>query len=267
MAEVFGVITGAIGIAALFNNCIDCFDYIQIARHFGDDFSTYQLRLDVAKCRLSRWGTAVNVNNDPRFLREVSTDPSLALAQDLLEQIVAKFKSVQKSSLLYKTASRDQEMEICSEEDLSNRVGLTKKAYWAIYDKNKMGRLIDEIFDFINDLEKIFPATPKVTTRLVEMEIEEVNDQQGLKMIQDVAQDSDPILANTTKSKLQEITDQNSARYISGHGRTNVGDIFVTGSFAQPSVRTSNHVDHINGGEASRVQIGNTYGGKSFWDY
>ncbi|KAF0635332.1 hypothetical protein FPSE5266_05467 [Fusarium pseudograminearum] len=232
MAEVFGAVAGAISIAALFNNCIDCFDYIQIARHFGDDFSKYQLRLDVAKCRLSRWGAAVNVNDDPRFCNNASKDQTTTLAETLLGEIVARFESAQKSSLLYKTVSRDPELEICSEADLGavpqrlhthfrtltmqrqNRVGLTKKAYWAIYDKNKMGRMIDDIFDFINDLEKVFPATPQATSRLVEIEIEEVNDQQELKMIQDAAKDSDPILADTTKSKRQEISGQNTVGFI-----------------------------------------------------
>ncbi|EKJ74396.1 HETS [Fusarium pseudograminearum CS3096] len=287
MAEVFGAVAGAISIAALFNNCIDCFDYIQIARHFGDDFSKYQLRLDVAKCRLSRWGAAVNVNDDPRFCNNASKDQTTTLAETLLGEIVARFESAQKSSLLYKTVSRDPELEICSEADLGavpqrlhthfrtltmqrqNRVGLTKKAYWAIYDKNKMGRLIDDIFDFINDLEKVFPATPQATSRLVEMDIEEVNDQQGLKMIQGAAKDLDPILADTTESKLQEITGQNTAGYISGKGRTNIGHTFVNDSFVQSKGfcdNTFNHVDEINLDETARVNIGNTYGGKGFWD-
>lgn len=287
MAEVFGAVAGAIGIAALFNNCIDCFDYIQISRHFGEDFSKYQLRLDVAKCRLSRWGAAINVNSDPRFSNNASNDQTTTLAETLLGEIVARFESAQKSSLLYKTVSRDQEMQVCSEADLGavpqrlhshlrtltmhrqNRVGLTKKAYWAIYDKNKMGRMIDDIFDLINDLEKVFPATPQATSRLAEMEIQEVNDQQGLMMIQDTAQDLDPILADTTKRKLQEITGQNTARCISGKGRTNIGHTFVNDSFVQSKGfcdSTFNHVDEINLDETARVNIGNTYGGKGFWD-
>jgi hypothetical protein len=35
MAEVFGTVAGALSVAALFNNCVDCFEYIQLGRHFS----------------------------------------------------------------------------------------------------------------------------------------------------------------------------------------------------------------------------------------
>jgi hypothetical protein len=38
MVEVFGVVSGAVGVAAAFNHYVTCFEYIQFARHFGDDF-------------------------------------------------------------------------------------------------------------------------------------------------------------------------------------------------------------------------------------
>ncbi|KAL3600003.1 hypothetical protein FPOAC2_04232 [Fusarium poae] len=287
MAEVFGIVTGAISIAALFNNCVDCFEYIQIARSFGDDFSTYQLRLDVAKCRLSRWGAAVNVNNDPRFLKDASADPTMALAQDVLEQIVAKFKTAQKASLMYKTTAKDKDMQVCSKEDLGkvsqrlhhhlrsltlkrqNRVGLTKKAYWAIYDNKKMARMIEDIFTLMNDLEEVFPATPQATTRLVEMEIEEVSDAQELKMIQDVAKGLDPVLEGSSKGKLEKVIANNSAGRINGTSAVNIGHTYVKESFLQSKGSrdtSTNHVGEINGGKHTRVNVGNTYGGKGFWD-
>jgi hypothetical protein len=34
MAEVFGTVAGALSVAALFN-CVDCFEYIQLGRHFS----------------------------------------------------------------------------------------------------------------------------------------------------------------------------------------------------------------------------------------
>lgn len=39
MAKVFGVIAGALNVAALFNNCIDCFEFVQLGRRFGRDYS------------------------------------------------------------------------------------------------------------------------------------------------------------------------------------------------------------------------------------
>ncbi|KAG5659178.1 hypothetical protein KAF25_000380 [Fusarium avenaceum] len=233
MTEVFGAVAGAISIAALFNNCIDCFDYIQLAKSFGEDFSRYQLRLDVAKCRLSRWGAAIDINNDSRFLGDASADPTVELAMNMLREIVERFGAAHRVSLWYKATSTEQQSTaICTEADLEtvsqrlhnrfrrlaiqrqNRVSLIKKAYWAIYDKRYMGKVIDDIFDFLNELEKVFPAPPQAITQLVEMEISEVNDQQELKMIQDVAKDLDLVLEAATKSKFREITGKNTAHIL-----------------------------------------------------
>jgi hypothetical protein len=79
MAEVFGVIASALSVAALFNNCVDCFEFIQLGRRFGSDYERCQLRLDIAKTRLGRWGEAVKVNEDARFYSDSPTDKSVQL--------------------------------------------------------------------------------------------------------------------------------------------------------------------------------------------
>lgn len=53
IAEVFGVMSGALSIAALFNNAVECFEDVQLGRHFAADFQSCQLRLDTARLRLS----------------------------------------------------------------------------------------------------------------------------------------------------------------------------------------------------------------------
>ncbi|KAH7174130.1 prion-inhibition and propagation-domain-containing protein [Fusarium flagelliforme] len=287
MAEVFGAVAGAISIAALFNNCIDCFDYIQLAKSFGEDFSRYQLRLDVAKCRLSRWGAAIDINNDSRFLGEMSSDPTVELAKNVLREIVESFGTAHRTSLRYKAASKEQSTATCGEADLEivsqrlhnrfrtltikrqSRVSLIKKAYWAIYDKDHMGRVIDGIFHLLNELEKVFPTIPQATRELAEMEIKEVSDQQELKMIQDVAKGLDPVLEDTTKSKIRGITGMNTVGRIDTRGRANVGYTFATESLIHSEGfrdNTTNRVNEIIGGENSRVNVGNTYGGTGFWD-
>ncbi|KAI1068455.1 hypothetical protein LB507_004343 [Fusarium sp. FIESC RH6] len=241
MAEVFGAVAGAISVTALFNECIDCFHYIQIARHFGQDFSRYQLRLDVARCRLSRWGAAANVNNDPRFMNNMLSDDATRLHNR------------------FATLTLDRQ----------NRVGLLKKASWALYDKEYMGRMIEDIATSINELERVFPVAPQTMQRLATMEIEELNDEQELKMLQDVTKGLDPVLKDMTEHRLQELTGKNSAGRVAGNGSVNIGHTFVKESFVQaqgPKDNTTNHVDEIDGGEKSRVNVGNTYGGKGFWD-
>ena len=49
MAEVFGIVASALSVAALFNNCVDCFEYIQMGRHFSYNYKRCQLKLNIAK--------------------------------------------------------------------------------------------------------------------------------------------------------------------------------------------------------------------------
>ncbi|KAF4494045.1 HETS-like protein [Fusarium agapanthi] len=287
MAEIFATVTGAISIAGLFNNCVDCFNYVQIARHFGEDFSPYQLRLDVAKCRLARWGASIDINNDRRFSLIEPADPTVVMAQDILKEIGARFEAAYKVSRRYKTRTTEKGTRICTEADLSpvsqrvhtrfdvltkqrcKSLGLMKKTGWALYDKSYMGRMIGDIITSIEDLEKVFPSTPQVTRQLVEMEIEEINDEQELELIRDVTEGLYPVLSNASKDKIVEIASKNTAGKITGQGRVNIGNTFVTGSFSNSRgirVSTVNHVDEVNTTQSSRVNIGNTWGGKGFWD-
>jgi hypothetical protein len=74
MAQVFGTVSGALSVAARFNNCVDCFEYIQLGGHFGRDFERCQLKLDLAKIRSSRRGKAVDINDHPRFATNTPDD-------------------------------------------------------------------------------------------------------------------------------------------------------------------------------------------------
>jgi hypothetical protein len=40
MAEVFGVVAGSVSVAAIFNNVVDCFEYVQLGGHFDFDHAT-----------------------------------------------------------------------------------------------------------------------------------------------------------------------------------------------------------------------------------
>ncbi|EEQ27527.1 hypothetical protein McanMca71_000041 [Microsporum canis] len=62
MAEAVGLAVGIIGLAGLFNNAVQCFEYVQLARSFGRDFQSSQLKLDSAQLRLSRWGKSLRLD-------------------------------------------------------------------------------------------------------------------------------------------------------------------------------------------------------------
>jgi hypothetical protein len=76
--EVAGLAASMVALAGLFNNALDCFEYIQLGRSFGTDFQTSLLKLDNPRLRLSRWGQAIGLSGD------------LANAESLHEATVTK---------------------------------------------------------------------------------------------------------------------------------------------------------------------------------
>ena len=64
MAEAAGLVVGVVALAGLFNNTVECFEFVQLARTFGKNFQTSQLKLDNARLRLSRWGESLHLDED-----------------------------------------------------------------------------------------------------------------------------------------------------------------------------------------------------------
>src|SRR5690349_2346010 len=87
MAEIFSIVSGSLTVVGLFNDLVDCFEYIELGRNFGAEFQTCQLRLDITQLQLSRCGAAVDVNNNPVFadIKHITEESRTALGS--LEQL------------------------------------------------------------------------------------------------------------------------------------------------------------------------------------
>jgi hypothetical protein len=128
-----------------------------------------------------------------------------------------------------------------------------------------MGRMIADIITSIKDLEEVFPAKAGAISQLVEIEVEEIHDERELELIQEAAEGLDSALEDVIRRKLQDMTSRNSAWRNIGKVHVNVGHTYTDESFTAFKDDTVNHVDEVNGEETSRVNIGNTYGGRGFW--
>lgn len=286
MAETFGVIAGALSVAALFNNCVDCFEYIQLGRSFGRDFERCRLKLCVITTRLSRWGEAVNINSDPRFQSETSSDESIQLTRSILEEIDLLFVSAQKTSARYKLKVTTQELALYEDKDMQpagqrvhrrlqdivrrrqKATSLAKKATWALYDGKSLEKVISQMTEFISELEAVYPIDASCQ-RLAEMEIEEVEEEASLRALEDAAREVDGVLAAATQHKISAIVGTNSAKDVKteGSARVHIGTVFSRdGGGKIISGRIDNSAEMILSTGTSAVQVGNTYGGRSIWD-
>lgn len=192
MAEVFGVVAGAVNIAATFSTVIEVFDYIQLGSRFGRDYQTSQLKLTLLRLRLSRWGEAVDVYNDPQLGNPSATKAEIQAAKDTLLQILALFEDSSRISRKFATRDgADPPPGTAGEPDLAAALTAENKmralarrrqkgtsfarlTRWAVQHSTALRTLIDDISVLVNDLEVLFPAPQSHVEALASEEVAQV---------------------------------------------------------------------------------------------
>ncbi|KAI1763849.1 hypothetical protein GGR53DRAFT_466984 [Hypoxylon sp. FL1150] len=143
MAEVFGTVAGALSVAALFNNCVACFEYIQLSHHFREDFDRASKRY---------------ANKESYEAEEIPDLNNMQLATRNVH-----------SRLGFARSGR------------SKATGVLKKAAWALYDEKSFRKMIEELTGFVDDLEKLISIQVDHNChQQTEMEICEIDDEEGL---------------------------------------------------------------------------------------
>ena len=255
---------------------------------FGRDYERCQLRLDVAKTRLSRWGEAVKINDDPRFDPSAPIETSVQLAQYIIEEIMLLFKSARKTSQRYELVADQQDLVVFEDTDMKpagralhsrlkdlargrqKHTSLAEKTAWALYDGKRLEKIVEQIAGFVDDLEKVFPVEA-VCHRLAGIEIKEVEDEASLTMLKDAAGGIDAALSDAAAQKIDAIAGRNSAKDIRKEDRARVqlGNVFIEAALHREILirdQTNNSVETVVAKGESGIQIGNTYGGNGFWD-
>ncbi|GKT43130.1 heterokaryon incompatibility protein s [Colletotrichum spaethianum] len=224
MAEVSGTFAGALSVAALFNNCVTCFEYIQLGRNFGRDYQ----------------GESVNVNGDARFAADTSGgDTSVELARSIIEEIILLIQGAQKTSRRYELSPEPKNLSLLQMTDMTpmgqrlhHRAGalarrrqkgasVLKKTTWALYDGKQLGKLMTQITAPVDDLEKLFPLDA-TRRRLAEMEIEDIDDESSRAALQESAKDTDEVLLEAVDRKINMIAGSNSVGAIRTKDRVDV---------------------------------------------
>ncbi|KAK4109352.1 hypothetical protein N656DRAFT_783280 [Canariomyces notabilis] len=279
MAEVFGVVAGALSVVGLFKNCIDCFEYIRLGRNFGDDYERYQLRLDTAKLRLERWGTAIGINEDPRFrsLRPARTDKEVRLIRSLLRELKHVFEDIQHSERRYQIKGTVQEVDtkhrICAPINKSQRpghlrhwqTGFFKKTTWALYDKKRFEDMMADLNRLLDDMERVL--TQPVNGQ--ELALRQPSGTTAEPSTSKSETEEDPGVAADPPAPEQkfcgiEVTNVAENIKVGQEARAHVGNVVKEQMTIQD--RTNNQGGNAVVAEKARFMVGNVYGGKSIWD-
>lgn len=219
--EPTGLALGVLSLTGLFNNALDCFEYVLIGRNFGKSFQTSLLKLDVARLRLSRWGQAVGLGPSLDGVQSLQQTqiPLLSVneinqAEQILGQILDLFADAEGISQRFKKrrnahysgdlvvhdattdlqpvqASLHQKMrELALRRQ--GQTGLRQKAKWALCEEKHFSWLIEDVTGLVNDLVDLFPAAEATQRQLCDVEVSEIvdNDRDRDGGSQDAASDA-----------------------------------------------------------------------------
>ncbi|KAI4265738.1 MAG: hypothetical protein L6R38_009210 [Xanthoria sp. 2 TBL-2021] len=284
--ESAGLAIGVAGLAGLFSACVDCFEYIQLGRQFGHDYGKCLLKLDAARLQLSRWGASIGlstVNSSlQRQLVASATSQEMRLAEDLLRQILDTFEDAKRIAARYTGyvsasttgSSTDLVVYDADTADINSdfqrvhhrmrelaqqrqkTIGIRKKAKWALYEKKRFDRMIEDVMVFINQLVNLFPAAEDNQRGLCKLEVEAFQKPQELALLNDAAQGDDEILSGEIKRQMETRGHVVTNYSAGGNTSTFIGDDIAFG------VEGKSHT--FNGFSASGnavVRLGNIYRG------
>ncbi|KIW88095.1 uncharacterized protein Z519_11205 [Cladophialophora bantiana CBS 173.52] len=282
MAEAAGLVIGAVSVAGLFTNCVDCFEYVQIGRNFGKNYQRSLLRLDVVKLRLSRWAEAVN-NSSDSYQAAIDTTKKAQKVGEILGEIIELFADAERVSEKYKAKATGDELAVYNADDelepdilsihkkmrelalkRQKRSSFVRKAAWALYEEKNFRRLIEDVTALVDALVELFPAIQDRQQQLSAQEAEELKEERRLDALEEAAEGVDQQLQDSVQ---QAIASQSGHTFRDNmameNARVRYGDEHAVGV-------TSTGAGHRYGGNtaqgSSRVHYGNQFGGKSVLD-
>jgi len=273
---------GSVALASLFTTCIDCFEYVQLGRQFGKNYQRSLLKLDIVELRLSRWADAVN-ESQQHYNVAIGSANEAQKVQEILGEIIELFANAEKVSAKYKMKAKPGDLVAYNvnadlEPDLRSmhnkmrelaikrqkRNSFAQKAAWALYEEKHFHRLIEDVTALVDGLVELFPATRGRLQQLSLEEAQEMEEEPSLGVLEEAAEDIDPLLQTSVQ---QVLTGRKGHIFIrnlaTDDARVRYGDENVAGATLAGSRHT---YDSNTASGKSRVHYGNKFGGKSVLD-
>lgn len=218
MAETAGPAVTVTSVAAVFQNCIQCFDEITYGKKFGKDYENALLTLDISQQRLRRWAKAVGLEESKTF-----PERDLQIMDKVLGQILAAFKSARGDSkkdgdILELMNEVDALATIPSDQKLSNnveklhhnfkrlmedrqkRISFREKDRWTMYESTHFTELVQKISRFADVLDKAFPQSIPKQMQYAKEELKNVaHSAQEAETVMKAAKQADKVLEEAAK--------------------------------------------------------------------
>ena len=238
MAEAVGLAVGLVGLAGLFNTCVECFKLVQIYNARSHEFELLQTMLDNQQFHFMAWGKACGFM-DPDRPKSIFDDPTSELRNrriaETMESIIAlltdgerlkrkyglnAYRTPLGSKMIEKPplsafARAFQSTKNFYNTSLQRQTQITGALRWVIDDRDKFDKLIQYLRDLLSDLSQL---TEDIGIRereqlVVEYELEMINDEPSLEAITSASapNDDDDLISSIASRKLSRIKAQSVA--------------------------------------------------------
>jgi len=163
------------GLVTIFDTCVNTFEHIQLAHHFGEDFGTAMLQLASRRLRLVRWGASIGLAGlKPEDAIPAALGENTQFVKDTLELMERQFRRCKTMSEKYRSKlTLKTDLGLCDSASelqkpfkhaflsmnklVNNRQKQTPvvmEPKWAFYEKKECDKLITNITGLIIDLEE-----------------------------------------------------------------------------------------------------------------
>jgi hypothetical protein len=142
-AEIAGLAIGTIALATLFSTCIELFDLVEVGRNCIYDYDLACTKISLLRERLRAWGTCL------RVMEPGAEDDALRDQWSMKREIVGA------SLVGLRRILSDSDVLIQKYNLSMSSINLRRRTVWAIRDRAKFDRLIQDMSFLVEGLEKI----------------------------------------------------------------------------------------------------------------
>lgn len=294
MGEVAGLVLGAAGLAACFDSCLSAFNYIDSATKYGKDYQKAALKISLLQLRLSRWKESVCFIEDEaigtQLAGQVATREQTIQVEELLGEIQHAFEDAQNASKRYrlKEATTKPDTEQLTMDELTARArnmairrqkhtSIRQKARWALHDRKKMDRLVEDLGSYVTSLVELFPSIATTQLRLATKDASDLvpsSDLINLKdgrtappgaIVREASFDTDTTLCEAVQRNIEVARTGHSYENIEigDEVRAKFGNEIATGHMVNGP---GHSYKNIKATGKAIVQYGDSYGMKSIFD-
>jgi hypothetical protein len=237
MAEVAGLVVGIVGLAGLiggFKDTIDLFNNFRDSQTFGRDYEILDAKLDIERTILLQWADQVRLLHEDYDVRLNDTDTHKAVSHIICSirlllsdgSVLKQTYGLDESSSGHDKAKADPTTTVGTHrmaiferdfEALTLRINLRrqqpsmpKRIRWAIRDKQKFERLIQELAYFTSKLGQIMPTYSSEGTvrHMNDEDVTAIETLRRLKVILEAASEHRTAFAEATRRQLPHACQQ-----------------------------------------------------------